>query len=216
MKYHKQESTFKVIYHSVKNFWFPPCEDYTFPMTWTEHPKERIKIWEVKDLKDCPKKISITLDAWKRMMYLARNCKNEMGGHLEIEETPTDIIVKRIHIPEQEVTGGSYEPSIKSLAKENPKVISKIKGWFHSHYNFSTFWSGTDEETIGNNLNVFGTYCLSIVVNSKNDCLVRLDYKGEVYDNLPIKIVMEDDKELNEWSKLEIKQKNKKFQRGTL
>lgn len=151
----------------------------------------------------CPYKIWIPQDIWHKMHYLVKKCKYELGGHLEIEEKNNNIIVRGLHLPAQAVSSGSYSPSSKhfaNVAKKNPQLLSKIKGWFHSHANHIVCWSHDDETTISNSLSVFKDFCLSVVVNKEGEYKIRLDVNdnGEVesYDNLPLHMLMGENKEM--------------------
>ena len=168
-------------------------------------------------VKTCPYKIIIPLNIWQKIFYYATICKYEIGGHVETIIDGSNIIIKNIYLPKQKVGSSEYVPSSKylyELAKRNPKVLSGIKGWFHSHVSMNCFWSGTDEETIKNNLEVFHQYCVSLVINKLGEYKIRLDVKEkdtiESYDDLPLYITNNRNSELFRQCKTDVKNKVEK------
>lgn len=57
--------------------------------------------------------------------------------------------------------------------------VSDLRFWWHTHYNFSTFWSGTDVGT-ARRLAGEGDWFISTVINQKGDELTRLDLMSPV------------------------------------
>ncbi len=168
-------------------------------------------------IENCPYRIDIPQKTWLKMAYTVKNCPTEVGGHLEVEKDGDRILLKELHIPQQKVDGSTYDPSsnqFAQIAKTNPQLLSRIKGWFHSHVNFGTFWSGDDEETITNSLEVFGDYCVSIVMNKEYEYNIRLDVKegDEVksYENLPLHILVHKDEVIESRCVDELKAKVKR------
>ena len=53
--------------------------------------------------------------------------------------------------------------------------MADLKGWWHTHYNFGVFWSGTDDDTAQSNAQLAEDWSLSIVINQKGDWLARVD-----------------------------------------
>lgn len=158
-----------------------------------------------------PYRVEITQKAWLRMIYLVKNHDREMGGHLVVKKIDDDkLIVEDIYVPEQETSSVSYLPSTKEIAlmaKTNPELIPKIKGWFHSHADMGAFWSGDDTQTARNSMNTFGEFCISIVMNKKYEYLIRLDVEEGTYDELPLNILLEHEPELEQRCILELKTK---------
>lgn len=161
---------------------------------------------------NCPYKIYVPVRIWQKMIYFVKNCGTEMGGHLLVDLKTDHYTVKitDLIIPPQKVTGSEYQPSHRDLAK-NPKLLPVVKGWFHSHVNFGCFWSGLDETTISNSLDVFDKYCISIVMNKKYEYRIRLDVKDgdnvETYDDLPLYVILNKDEILEHTCVKELKSK---------
>jgi hypothetical protein len=160
-------------------------------------------------VQDCPYRILIPENIWMKMIYLVKNCPTEMGGHLLIEEKDYKIIIKDILIPEQIGSHSEYIPNHRDLLKY-PKALPLVKGWFHSHVNFDAFWSGTDDETIKNSVSVFNKYCISIVMNKRNEYRIRLDTKTEKYDNLPLNVILDADPKIEQYCITELRNKVKR------
>ena len=148
---------------------------------------------------------------------MVKNCPTEIGGHLEVERRKDDcLIIKELHLPQQAVSGAAYIPSHKDFAKTNPRLLSRIKGWFHSHADGDIFWSPDDEATTKNSVKVFGDFCISIVMNKDYEYKIRLDVKEGItgavttYDDLPLNILLQRNVSFENNCKEEIKQKIKK------
>lgn len=70
--------------------------------------------------------------------------------------------------------------------------MADLKGWWHTHYTFGVFWSGTDDDTAQSNATLAEDWSLSIVINQKGDWLARVDVVSPIpvmVDNLPIRFV---------------------------
>lgn len=70
--------------------------------------------------------------------------------------------------------------------------MGDLKGWWHTHYNFNVFWSGTDDDTAQKNAELAEDWGLSIVINQKGDWLARVDVIQPIrvmVDKLPITFV---------------------------
>lgn len=188
---------------------------------------------EIDKYAECPYKVKIPRDIWLKMVYFTRLCPCEIGAHLEAYRRGSKIFVLNIHMPPQKISDASYEPSSKDfayIAKTNPKLLSRIKGWFHSHVRMQAYWSPTDNETIKNNIQMFDDYCLSIVMNKKQEYKIRLDVKYKetskvvinnqervitneiirTYDDLPLYLIIEKDIELRKYCREEIRKKCKR------
>lgn len=71
-------------------------------------------------------------------------------------------------------------------------MCADLKGWWHTHYNFGVFWSGTDDNQAQANAELAEDWSLSIVINQKGDWLARVDVVSPIpvmLDELPIKFV---------------------------
>jgi hypothetical protein len=70
--------------------------------------------------------------------------------------------------------------------------MGHLKGWWHTHYTFGTFWSGTDDNTAQSNAVLAEDWSLSIVINQAGSWLARVDIVSPIpvmVDELPIEFV---------------------------
>ena len=70
--------------------------------------------------------------------------------------------------------------------------MADLKGWWHTHYNFNVFWSGTDDDTAQSNAILAEDWSLSIVINQRGEWLARVDVVSPIpvmVDELPIVFV---------------------------
>lgn len=127
--------------------------------------------------------VHIDYRAYSKLLTYIRNVENEVGGIGSVKVTSTgDFLVTDIFLIEQTVSGASTNLSPQGVAKflverkrQHPEDdLSGYQLWWHSHYNFNTFWSGIDTGTIaelGENFD----WLLSIVGNQNGDLLARVD-----------------------------------------
>ena len=72
------------------------------------------------------------------------------------------------------------------------ELTQDLKGWWHTHYNGSVFWSGTDDDEAQQLVELTGDWGLSIVINQAGHWLARVDVVSPVpvmIDELPITFV---------------------------
>lgn len=70
--------------------------------------------------------------------------------------------------------------------------MADLKGWWHTHYTFGMFWSGTDDDTAQSNAILAEDWSLSIVINQAGHWLARVDVVSPIpvmVDELPITFV---------------------------
>jgi len=136
-------------------------------------------------------KIRINFQVYLKMKYFMKHFDQEIFALLIIDEEDDTLVVSDLRIPEQSVSGGHCKPTATGLAKilndledEEQGKSEKARGWFHTHGNMGTFFSGVDEKTI-KDWGKGSPYVLSIV-GAKTDMKTRLDIFS------PIKIELED------------------------
>ncbi len=133
----------------------------------------------------CPVIVRLNYNAYSKLRGYINNVENEVGGLGSVFIKGQSLIVKDIFLIEQEVSGASTNLSADGLAKfyqERLKANKKddmgsYKLWWHSHYNFNTFWSKTDDDTIDgfDQETKEDNWFLSIVGNQEGELLTRLD-----------------------------------------
>lgn len=118
--------------------------------------------------------------AYQKFRYFIDNTDGEVSGWGKTRKEGEDIYVEDLVIFKQVITGTStdldYDARAKfgSFLKKNNEKSENWNLWWHSHYNFNTFWSSVDEKAIENEIGKI-PYLLSIVGNQKGDILTRMD-----------------------------------------
>lgn len=103
-----------------------------------------------------------------------------------------------IYFPEQKCTAAFTELAETSVAKlsmrlhKKKKKLEDLRGWWHTHYTMSTFWSGTDDNTAQRLARTNGQWLVSIVVNQKGHWLCRVDMMkpvNMVFDKVEVLLI---------------------------
>lgn len=160
--------------------------------------------------------VHITNDLYQRLMALTNECDSEVGGILLGEINEGKVHLDEVIIPKQTVSSAHVEMNMEEIANaispmitKKPEIAKRIKGWWHTHYDFGTFWSVTDEKTI-NKLTEFMGLCISVNTNQKGSMKVRIDMLkpfGLTFDDLNYKIVFDDTDKYKKWAEKEVKTK---------
>ena len=130
--------------------------------------------------------INITSEAASKIFAYTRAVKAEIGGLLLVDDkngvaTITDAMLykQKAHCSGVEIDSKGLANQLHQIALKEPEKLEKIKGWWHSHYNFGLHWSGVDDACFSN----FSRVCpvvYGIVVNQAGDAKVRVDMKTEI------------------------------------
>lgn len=163
-------------------------------------------------------KVYLTHNLYQKLIALTQECESEIGGILLGDIEDNKILIDDVIIPKQTVSSAHVTMDAKDiadatipLAKKDPKVISRVKGWWHSHSDFQTFWSAIDETTI-KKLTKFMGLCVSINTSQKYPMKVRLDVSKPLYlsmDDLPYQVLFTSSDKIKDWAAKEIKKKIK-------
>lgn len=128
------------------------------------------------------RRLRLTPLVYEKIFFYTNASPGEISGFCKTEQSKTDknlIMVTDVKIFRQQITGADTEIGAEALAEfivdlarkgEDP---SKWNLWWHSHYTFGVFWSGTDEATIVQLKKSQPIY--SLVVNQAGDMLARFD-----------------------------------------
>lgn len=126
-----------------------------------------------------------------KLKYYTHFASGEVSGMGKSTITEDgDILVIDIKLFDQECSGASTEIDDKSLAKfmhelnEAGESLAEWNLWWHTHADFGTFWSSTDDKTIADHAQN-SDYLISIVTNKDGDIDGRLDVFPK--DNSPFK-----------------------------
>lgn len=110
--------------------------------------------------------------------YIAA-CHVELSGLGTAKQIGKDFLVDDILLLPQECSSASTVLDDEAVAKLIVAAMNeghdpaKLRVWWHSHCDFGTFWSGTDDATI--NVLGGGDWLISIVGNKAQHYLARLD-----------------------------------------
>ena len=129
-------------------------------------------------------KVRITPKAYQKLRCYVDECPTEISGfgkvrELKIAEDERHFEIYDVEIIPQTVTGYDANMTVEDIGAYLTDKIRKkervqdIKLWWHSHADFETFFSSTDEDTIDSSREF--PYLISLVTNHKGDCRVRLD-----------------------------------------
>lgn len=147
-------------------------------------------------------KVKIENSVWKDMFGWCRAANTECSGYgLVKQDEKGDLLVHKVFLPEQQCSTGYTTILSEATARLEHHLLSKkninywevMRLWWHTHYNFDTFWSETDDKTAQEFSEFRGnTWGLSIVINQAGDYKCRIDMKKPfdiLVDDIPIEIV---------------------------
>ena len=153
------------------------------------------------DAEDGGIKIVFEQHAWTKIMGWCRAAKSEVSGVGMVENRIVDgkgvLFVYDTFLPKQSCNSSYTELDDDAVAKLNYKQYKKgrdtshMRLWWHTHYNFNVFWSGTDVDTAMEMVNGNGDWLLSVVINQKGEYRARYDQVKPVpvyLDNLDLSI----------------------------
>ncbi len=137
--------------------------------------------------------VSIKQEAWDKVMGWCRAAESEVSGLglVKVDDAGKLMIYDALLL-DQTASGASTilnKTAITDLMAKLHKdevPLSHLKLWWHTHYNFDAFWSGTDEDTC-KKLCGSSDWNISIVVNKRSDCKCRLDM------NAPLRLIVDAD-----------------------
>lgn len=128
-----------------------------------------------------PIEIHIEKHCWQRMHGWCQAANTEVGGNGLAKWEGNIIRVYDVFLPKQYCTGAYTELDDRANSKLQGKLMDRgqnmddFRFWWHTHYNFNTFWSGTDDDNAQRLLRMNESWQLSLVINQKESWLARLD-----------------------------------------
>lgn len=158
-----------------------------------------VKIWDEKQrkwvpysIKDKAKKyvpwwgdsinILVSPHAYKKMLCYTRLANGEISGFGKLTRNGNTMTVNDVRIFEQECCSGGTHLQEDALSKflvdliQSKQDPNEWKLWWHTHCDFSVFWSGTDVATakqLSKN-----DWAVSICINKSAHMIARIDEKG--------------------------------------
>lgn len=144
--------------------------------------------------------VSIKQAAYNRMMFYIMNAPGEVSGYGKVQRVGNSFMIEDVIVLEQK--NGHSESFITPETTFRFMMLMKKRGlstegynlWWHSHNDFSAFFSGTDLEQIESLKN--DRFTLSLVTNKMLEPRCRVDFYRPIrygIDHLPLKVLPEID-----------------------
>jgi hypothetical protein len=174
---------------------------------------------------DSTKTLVITQPVATWLKYYTAGVPGEVSGmgksHFDKEKN--QIVMTDIILFKQKCTSATTDLSDAQMGQFNYQLVRDGKNpaewnvWWHTHGNFSVFWSGKDNETIAGHLEA--GHLVSLVTNKAGDFKARLDVflqdsspygkRHTITEDLPVVIGYDDtaSAEVNEQVKVLLKEK---------
>ncbi len=120
-------------------------------------------------------KVKINLEVLQKMREFVHLAENEVSGLGLIRLDDGVFRVYDVFLLKQECGAASTDIDELAIAELTGKVEhpEDLRFWWHSHCDMGVFWSGTDEGTILEQVDV--GWCLSMVLNKADEYKLRLD-----------------------------------------
>lgn len=122
--------------------------------------------------------VEVEQNVWDKINGWCNAAKTEVSGMFCVKQIEGGFRAYEAFLPEQLCSSGYTVFNDESYARMKNYVFEKYgmeamldlaRGWWHTHYNFSPFWSGTDDSTAQQHMeHADGDWAVSIVVNQKN------------------------------------------------
>jgi len=117
----------------------------------------------------CKMKVKVKKEVWNKLLNYVKAAEGEVGGLLRVKVKGENIFIDKCELLAQTAGMAHFELDEEALADfmiKNKKQMKHYKGWWHSHVNMGTFFSGTDDETFNLMANM-GGLCVGVVMNKK-------------------------------------------------
>lgn len=134
-------------------------------------------------------------NAYKRLFYYARAATGEISGFGRTVANGKELMVTEVLLFKQVCSAGGTTLDAKALADFILQLVkegrdpSEYKLWWHTHSDFGTFWSGTDESTARELSKETLVACVE--VNKSGEMIARLDERNR-HASIPIVIKFAD------------------------
>ena len=137
--------------------------------------------WKRKRNSD--KRIVMELPIYNKMLYYARAAEGEISGLGRVDVKGDEVSIVNVLIFKQECSSGGTHLDAERLSQFIVSLIQmgfkpeEWKLWWHSHNDFGTFWSSTDDGTIEDLSKESTLY--STCINKAGSIIGREDVNGE-------------------------------------
>lgn len=143
-------------------------------------------------------RVQIQKHCMDKMQGWCNTAESEVSGYGLVTLENGIFKVRDVFLPEQRCSSSYTLIESEALGRLLYSLHTRGKDaydlwfWWHTHYNFGTFWSGTDEEQAQKIAIDNRRQSLTLVINQNGDRLCRADFKTPIditINNLPIDIV---------------------------
>jgi hypothetical protein len=142
--------------------------------------------------------VKIQSHCWSKMYGWCKAAKSEVSGMGMARIVDGCFEVYDVFFPKQYCSSGWTELDEEALSELQQKLYLKkrdlreFRFWWHTHYNFDTFWSGQDNSMAQKLAETNGEWSLSLVINQKDEYKCRIDFKKPIdvtLDDIEVKII---------------------------
>jgi len=167
--------------------------------------------------------LAVLLPAYQFAQIATQDCQTEIVMIGESEQQNGTIVITKLHIFEQEVSGVHCEPSQEAIGRYMTKMMqsnenpSKLNVVWHSHGSMGTFWSPVDEANIENHRKK--GYWIYVESNHKGEIICRVDFYEPMrlaLVDIPLHIIIPRDPEIEKTCHADIKNNVKAAQGGII
>lgn len=147
--------------------------------------------------------VRIQQHCWTKMYGWCRAAKSEVSGMGMARIEDGAFVVYDVFFPKQYCSSGWTELDDEHLSIlqqklfQNGRNMNEFRFWWHTHYNFSTFWSGQDESMAQALATCNTEWSLSLVINQMGDYKCRIDLKKPIdvtIDDIKVHVTLNDRK----------------------
>lgn len=144
-------------------------------------------------------KLYIQKHCWEKMHGWCKAANSEVSGLGLAQIVDGIFVVSDVFLPKQYCSGAATE--LDDIAKgalnyhlyqKNKRYPKMVRIWWHTHYNFDVFWSGTDDDCSQLLAQTNGEWSVSLVINQAGDWLARADFVKPVrltIDEIPVFLI---------------------------
>lgn len=137
-------------------------------------------------------KIRMRKEVYDSMIGWCRAADCEVSGLGLVRQIGHEFLIYDIWLPLQEGSGSTTELDQGSIAwimqecHKRGSPLADLRFWWHTHYNFNSFFSGTDVDTCEKLVGSSAEWTVAVVINQKGEYKTRIDIMK------PFRIALED------------------------
>lgn len=135
-------------------------------------------------------KVLIERHCWQKMNGWCKAASSEVSGMGLAKIVDGSFVVYDVFLPKQYCSSGYTELDDRANARLQQRLyrmgkdLTHYRFWWHTHYNFNVFWSGTDDNNAEELARANGEWELSLVINQKGEWRCRVDFMKQIHPML--------------------------------